>query len=78
MIEFATLILAFLKAIPSIERLYVKTIELYFAQIDVADQNSVNKNSKKRDALLASLKIQGLSDDQKNEIRRMLYDISRR
>jgi hypothetical protein len=77
MIEFATLILAFLKAIPSIERLYVKTIELYFAQIDVADQNSVNKNAKKRDALLSSLKLQGLSDEQKNQIRRMLYDISR-
>jgi hypothetical protein len=77
MIELATLILAVLKAIPSIERLYVKTIELYFAQIDVADQNAVNKNAKKRDALLSSLKLQGLSDEQKNQIRRMLYDISR-
>lgn len=77
MIEIATLILAILKAIPSIERLYLKTIELYFSQLDVADQNSVNKNAKKRDALLASLQLQGLSDDQKSQIRRMLYDISR-
>lgn len=77
MIEIATLVLAILKAIPSIERLYLKTIELYFSQLDVADQNSVNKNAKKRDALLASLQLQGLSDDQKSQIRRMLYDISR-
>jgi hypothetical protein len=77
MIELATLVLAVLKAVPSIEKIFVKTIELYYAQIEVADQNSVNKNAKKRDALLASLHLQGLSDDQKNQIRRMLYDISR-
>lgn len=77
MIELATLIVSIIKMIPLIEKIFSKTVEIYYYQLDLADQNKTQRISKKRDALLASLKLQGLSDEQKNNIRRLLYDLSR-
>ena len=77
MIEIATLILGIIKVIPSLERIFLKVSDLYFYQLQVADQNSSNKNAHKRDALLSSLQQKGLTDEQRDTIRRMLFDISR-
>jgi hypothetical protein len=75
--NWAALILAIAKAIPAFKDMYLESIDLYYAQIDAADQSGVSKNAKKRDALLAALKSKELTDEQRNTLRRALYDTSR-
>ena len=75
--EFAALFLSIIKAVPAFRDIFVKSIDLYYEQVNAADTNTVSRNSRKRDALVSVLKLPGLSNEKRNELRRILYDISR-
>lgn len=75
--EFAALFLSIIKAVPAFRDIFVKAIDLYYEQINAADTSNMSRIAKKRDALVSALKLPGLEDEKRNEIRRMLYDIAR-
>lgn len=72
----AAFILSFIKAIPAIRDIFLKTMELYYASVDAADYDSVTRSAKKRDSVIAALKLPGLKDEERNNLRRVLYDLS--
>jgi hypothetical protein len=77
-VEFAAVILAFIKAIPALEKIYSQTIDLYFKQQESADINRFDKKKHERDALIAAMMRPGVLDDELKDLRRALYDLNRR
>lgn len=75
--EWASLILGIVKAIPAVEKIYKRSIDLYYAELNARDINNVNKVREQREALLASLKAPGLTDENRANIRRILYTLSK-
>lgn len=76
--EIAAVILSFVKAIPSLEKIYLMTVELYFKQQEAADQNHYDEKKVHRDALILAMTKQGVTDEELKNIRRALYDLNRR
>jgi hypothetical protein len=76
-LQAAAFILSLIKAIPALEKIFSSVVELYYVQVDVADQNRVTAKEKKKTAIFAALKSGEISDENKNNLRRILYDISR-
>jgi hypothetical protein len=76
--ELAALFLSIVKAIPAVRDIFLKVVDLYHEQLNAADSGAVTKNAKQRDALLSVLKLPGLENEKRNEIRRILYDVSRK
>jgi hypothetical protein len=73
----AAFILSIIKAIPAIESIFKSLITLYYQQIDAAYDAHVSANQKKREAIIAALQKEGLTDENRDSLRRLLYDISR-
>ena len=70
-------ILSIIKAIPAIESIFKSLVSLYYEQIDAAYDSRVSANQKKREAIVAALQKEGLTDENRDNLRRLLYDISR-
>jgi len=70
-------ILSIIKAIPAIESIFKSLVSLYYEQIDAAYDSRVSANQKKREAIVAALQKEGLTDENRDNLRRMLYDLSR-
>ena len=75
--QLAALILTVVKAIPALEKIFSQCIQLYYASIDASNQSRVLALEKKREAILLSLKNEALTDENRNSLRRILYDLSR-
>lgn len=75
--QAAAFILTIIKAIPAFEKLFSSVVNLYYQQVEAADQNQVSAKEKKKAAVFAALKASEISDENKNSLRRVLYDISR-
>ena len=74
----AAALLAFIKAIPSLEKIYLMTVELYFKQQEAADQSRYDEKKTHRDALILAMGKDGVTEDELKNIRRALYDLNRR
>ena len=70
-------ILSIIKAIPAIESIFKSLVALYYEQVDAAYDSRVSANQKKREAIVAALQKEGLTDENRDNLRRMLYDLSR-
>jgi hypothetical protein len=70
-------ILSIIKAIPAIESIFKSLVALYYEQVDAAYDSHVSANQKKREAIIAALQKEGLTDENRDNLRRMLYDLSR-
>jgi hypothetical protein len=70
-------ILSIIKAIPALEAIFKQVIDLYYQQVDAAYNEHVSINQKKREAIIAALQKEGLSDENRDNLRHMLYDLSR-
>ncbi len=75
--QAAAFILSVIKAIPAFEKLFSSVVNLYYQQLEAADQSQVSAKEKKKAAIFAALKASEISDENKNSLRRVLYDISR-
>ena len=75
--EIASLLLAIAKAFPAAEKIFSRVIELYYAKQGSDDQNNTNEIQLKRDAIIASLKQPGLTDENRASLRHLLYDLHR-
>jgi hypothetical protein len=76
--EIAAAILAFIKAVPAFEKIYSQTIDLYFKQQEAADINRLDKKKSERDALIAGMIRQGVTDEELKDLRRALYNLNAR
>lgn len=74
---WASLALAIVKAIPAARDIFFKTVELYYAELDRQLENESEKILKEREALIASLKLDGLTAENRAVIRRRLYELSK-
>lgn len=72
-----SLILGIIKAIPVIESIFKQVIDLYYSQLDASYDAHVSANQKKREAIVAALQKDGLTDENRDTLRRLLYDLSR-
>ena len=75
--QTVALILSIIKAIPTLEAIFKQVINLYYQQIDATYNEHVSANQKKREAIIAALQKEGLTDENRDNLRRMLYDLSR-
>lgn len=74
---WASLILAVAKAIPAFRDIYLKSIELYYLELDRKLENESLKIKQEREALIASLKLDGLTAENRAVIRKRLYELSK-
>ena len=72
----AAMILAVLKAIPALHKMYLETIDLYFKQQSAADNNAYDKKKAARDAIIAAMMKTGVTDVELRDLRRSLYDLN--
>ena len=75
--QAVALILSIIKAIPALEAIFKQAIVLYYQQIDATYNEHVSFNQKKREAIIAALQKEGLTDENRDSLRHMLYDLSR-
>lgn len=74
---WSAFLLGVIKAIPLLHSLFLKIVELYYIQQDIADENRVNAKATEREKILAELKQKDLTDERRNELRKALYNASR-
>lgn len=74
----ASAIFALIKAIPTLLNIFEQCIDLYYQSIKVADESRTAEVAKERDKLLAELKREGVTDDERKVIRRALYNLQSR
>jgi len=71
----ASTIWGLIKAIPTLLRVFEQCMDLYYQSIKVADENRTADIAKERDELLANLKREDITDDQRRVIRHKLYSL---
>ena len=74
----AAALVTFFKGTQALRDLFQMTVTLYFSLDAAADTREMSEIDQKRDALAAALKQPGMSDAQRNTIRRELIALSRR
>lgn len=74
---WASTVLAIIKAIPAAQKLFTDVMELYYAELDRQLEAESSRVLKEREALVASLKLEGLSAEQRSVIRRRLYELQK-
>lgn len=74
----AATFLAIVKAIPALEKIYSQSIDLYLSQQSAADNNAYDKKKAERDALIAAMLRQGVTDEELRDLRRALYNLNHR
>lgn len=75
--ELAAIILAFIKAIPALQTIFVAAIDLYHEQQDIAADSQAAKVMKEREATIAAMKQVGLSDENRAVLRRRLWELGK-
>lgn len=75
--EIASFILALAKAIPAFDRIYQRSVVLYYEQQETQDQNHTEENRLKRDALIDALNQPGLKDETRRNLTRQLVALNR-
>lgn len=73
--QAAVAIYAVIKALPAARDIFVRVQDMFYADLSRRDEGNVNENAKKRDALVASLKQPGLTEEQRDEIRNLLFNL---
>lgn len=73
----AAALLAVIKAIPAAQKLFSQVMDLYYQELDRRLESESNKIMKEREALVASLKLEGLTAENRATIRRRLYDLEK-
>jgi hypothetical protein len=74
---WASTILAIIKAVPAVQKLFTQVMELYYAELDRQLESESAKVQKEREALVASLKLEGLTAEQRSVIRRRLHELQK-
>jgi hypothetical protein len=75
--EWATLIVSLAKAIPAIQKIFESSVELYYAEENREDENHTAEINQEREAIAASLKQPGLTDENRRALRKRLIALSR-
>ena len=76
--QFLAFIVALVKAIPSLEKTFLTLIDLYYTAMDAKDENETTKVMTEREKLIAKLRQKDLTDEERNNIRKALYSLSKR
>lgn len=74
---WASAVLAVIKAIPAVYKIWKEVIDLYHEQQDAADVSKSEKVLKEREATIAAMKQPGLTDEQRGTLRRRLWELGR-
>lgn len=69
--------LALLKAIPPLYKMFQEAVDIYYDEMAAREERDVSERGRQRDALLAAIKRPGLSHEERDTIRRMLYALRR-
>jgi RNA-binding protein YlmH len=77
MASWAVAVYGLIKAIPGMIKLLDRIIDLYYQELDQAQEAETEKIQKEREALVASLKLDGLTAENRAIIRRRLYDLQK-
>lgn len=75
--ELAAIILAVVKAIPALQKIFEAAIDLYHQQQDIAAENQAIKVQREREATVAAMKAPGLTDEQRATLRRRLWELGK-
>jgi hypothetical protein len=76
--QLAAFLVTVFKGSQALRDLFQETVRLYYAAEEAADTREMSEIDKQRDALAAALKQPGMTDAQRNTIRRQLIALSRR
>ena len=71
----AVAIMAIIKALPAAQKLFSQVQDLYYKELDRQLEGDSAKTMKEREALVASLKLDGLTAENRATIRRRLYEL---
>lgn len=78
MASLAAALVTFFKGTQALRDLFQMTVTLYYAAEEAADNREMSEIDQERDALVAALKQPGMTDAQRNLLRRKLIALSRR
>ena len=75
---YAAIILAVLKAIPILERMFERVVDLYLQQVKASDEGQVSRVNLEREKLLEEINKPEITQDEKAAIRRRLFELQRK
>ena len=75
---WAAFIVSLIKTIPLLHDVFMKVAELYYMQMDAKDEANASKAGMERDKIIAELRKKGITDEERNKLRKDLYSLSRR
>jgi len=75
--EWATLLVTIFKGSQAMRDIFEKAVVLFYAQENRNDQNASNEIQQEREAIVASMKQPGLTDANRNSLRKRLIALSR-
>lgn len=75
--EWAALLVGFFKSTQALRDIYAQSVVLFYAIENQNDQNATNDIQEEREAIVASLKQPGLTDANRNSLRKRLIALSR-
>lgn len=75
--ELAAIVLAVVKAIPALQKIFEAAIDLYHQQQDIAAENQSVRVLREREATVAAMKQPGLSDENRAVLRRRLWELGK-
>lgn len=70
-------LVALFKALPAANDLMNKFVELWIYSQDRIDENEAIKKQKRREVIFKSLQNKELTNDERSDLRRLLYDINK-
>lgn len=70
-------LVALFKALPAIKSLVDQFTELWIYSQEIKDENKTLQKQKQREVLLKSLQNKELTNDERANLRRLLYDINK-
>jgi|688.fasta_scaffold55836_11 hypothetical protein len=76
--SWAAFIVSLVKAIPLLHELFMKCVDLYYQQMDAKDEANTQEIGMEREKVISELQKKDLTDEQRNQLRRNLYTISKR
>ena len=73
----AVFIITVAKAIPAFDKIYQRSVDLYFSEMNRRDENESNETEQEMEAIAASLKQPGMTDENRRILRKRLIALSR-
>jgi hypothetical protein len=73
----AAVVLAIIEAIKPLRDIYLQTVDLHFKKQEAADISYYDKNKAARDAIIARMKMPGVTDAELKDLRHSLYNLRR-